>query len=161
MVASKEALKARFIVGPIETRCQRLTGRFGFLGRCPRLLMNIAPLALNPSQTAATERHPDTPINARRFPRFHRPCLRGEKFGREFSRNRDQSPNDASPEVSLRAPAHRCLCCFSRRSAFLSGIRPRRRNRTPCGAPNRARARSCARVEQSAPPDLLRKFLQA
>src|SRR5438552_13201311 len=101
MVPKIAALKARFISSAIETRFQRLTGRFGFLGRCPRLLMNIASLALNPSQTAATERHPDTPINARRFPPFRLPCLKGEKFGCEFSRNRDQSRNGASPELSL------------------------------------------------------------
>jgi hypothetical protein len=50
------ALKARFTPGtpvgsaPIESRFQRLFAwRFEFLGRCPRLDFEIAPLALRPA----------------------------------------------------------------------------------------------------------------
>lgn len=50
MVPKTAALKAPFISGAIETRFQRLfPRRFEFLGRCPRLPVNAALLALNAS----------------------------------------------------------------------------------------------------------------
>src|SRR6266478_7746830 len=94
----------------------------------------------------ATARHQGTRVNVKQSPRFHLPCLRDEKFYLESSRNRDQSLSDVSPEVSLRTSGRRCLYCFSRRSASLSEILSRRRNRIRRAAPNRARSHSCERV---------------
>src|SRR6266480_1946976 len=65
--------------------------------------------------TGARERCPGMPANARRSPPFHLPCLRGETSYLESFRNRDQSLNDVSLEVSLRTPGRRYPYCFSRR----------------------------------------------
>ena len=101
-----------------ETHFQRLfPRRFGFLGRCLRLPVNAAPLALDAYAviTTATGRRRDTSVNARPSPRFRLPCLRGETSCLESCRTRDQSLSDVSPEGSLRTRARRCLYCFSRR----------------------------------------------